>query len=134
MTSIAPAPTPQDTGGGNRTMYWIVGGVALMLVVIGLFTYSAHENNEEAQALAAELTQKLEAAGLRTPEDQEDTADDPVHRPVAAAGLLRGGCGGHGRHVVSSASALFQLGLRNLRNSHGGNSPSSTVPARITPA
>jgi hypothetical protein len=71
MTTMAPAPTPQDTGGGNRTMYWIVGGVALMLVVIGLFTYSAHENNEEAQALAAELTQKLEAAGLRTPEDQD---------------------------------------------------------------
>jgi hypothetical protein len=72
MTSLAPAPMPQETGGGgHRTMYWIVGGVALILVVIGLFTYSAHENNEEAQALAAELTQKLEAAGLRTPEDQD---------------------------------------------------------------
>jgi hypothetical protein len=71
MTSLAPAPMPQETGGGNRKMYWIVGGVALILVVIGLFTYSAHENNEEAQALAAELTQKLEAAGLRTPEDQD---------------------------------------------------------------
>ena len=71
MTALAPTPMPQDTGGGNRKMYWIVGGVALILVVIGLFTYSAHENNEEAQALAAELTQKLEAAGLRTPEDQD---------------------------------------------------------------
>jgi hypothetical protein len=71
MTTMAPVPTPQETGGGNRTMYWIVGGVALILVVIGLFTYSANENNEEAQALAAELTQKLEAAGLRTPEDQD---------------------------------------------------------------
>ena len=31
------------------------------------------------------------------------------------------------------ASADFQLGLRNRRNSHGGSRPSSTVPARIRP-
>jgi hypothetical protein len=71
MTAMAPAPTPHETGGGNRTMYWIVGGVLVILVVIGFFTYSAQERNEESQALAAELTQKFEAAGLRTPQDQD---------------------------------------------------------------
>jgi hypothetical protein len=71
MSAMAPAPTPQETSGGNRTMYWIVGGVVLLLVVIALFTYGAQERTEESQALAAELTQKFEAAGLRTPQDQD---------------------------------------------------------------
>jgi hypothetical protein len=71
MSAMAPAPMPQETGGGNSTMYWIVGGVVLLLVVVGMFTYSAHERTEESQALAQELTQKFEAAGLPVPEDQD---------------------------------------------------------------
>src|SRR5262249_46662550 len=62
-------------------------------------------------------------------------ADDPVERPVRVVLLRRRarrrGWRGRG-HDVTSASADFQLGLRNLRNSHGGSRPSSTVPARIS--
>ena len=45
-----------------------------------------------------------------------------VSGPVAAALM-----------TMPPSSASFQLGLRNFRNSHGGSSPSSTVPARISP-
>ena len=64
-------------GGGVMTesnhnwLYWAIGGVALVLCVIGLVTYSAKKENQQAQAKAQELTQKLEAAGLRTPVDEK---------------------------------------------------------------
>ena len=48
----------------SRSIYWIIGGAVLVLCIIGLFTYSAGQQNEQAEQLAAELTQKLEAAGL----------------------------------------------------------------------
>ena len=53
----------------NKWLYWVIGGVVLVLCIIGLFTYSEKKETQQAQAKAQELTQKLEAAGLRTPED-----------------------------------------------------------------
>ena len=41
----------------------------VVLCIIGLITYSEEKETQQAQAKAQELTQKLEAAGLRTPED-----------------------------------------------------------------
>jgi hypothetical protein len=52
-----------------RTIYWVIGGVLVVLCIIGLITYSEKKETQQAQAKAQELTQKLEAAGLRTPED-----------------------------------------------------------------
>jgi hypothetical protein len=52
-----------------RTIYWIIGSVLLVLCIIGLVTYSGEKETERAQAKAQELTQKLDAAGLRTPQD-----------------------------------------------------------------
>jgi hypothetical protein len=75
MTTPAPGPTeppkepPSDDG--NRTMYWVVGGIAVALAIIGLFTYSAGKNDREAQQKAQQLTQKLEAAGLPVPADPD---------------------------------------------------------------
>ena len=54
-----------------RTIYWILGGIIGVLCVIGLITYSGNKQTAEAQQKAAELTQKLEAAGLRAPADQD---------------------------------------------------------------
>jgi hypothetical protein len=51
----------------SRTLTWILGAVLLLLVVLGLITYSSNKSTAEAQQKAAELTQKLEAAGLRAP-------------------------------------------------------------------
>ena len=53
-----------------RTIYWIIGGVLVVLCVIGLVTYSGNKQTKEAQDKAQQLTQKFQAAGLRVPEDQ----------------------------------------------------------------
>jgi hypothetical protein len=53
----------------NNWLYWAVGGVVLVLCIIGLVTYSEEKETQQAVAKARELTQKLEAAGLRTPDD-----------------------------------------------------------------
>jgi hypothetical protein len=61
-----PIEPPSDTG--DRLIYWIVGGAVLLLCIIALFTYSAGKQNEQAEQLAAELTQKLEKAGFTAPD------------------------------------------------------------------
>jgi hypothetical protein len=53
-----------------RTIYWIIGGVLVVLCVIGLVTYSGKKETQEAQAKAQELIQKLDAAGLPVPKDE----------------------------------------------------------------
>jgi hypothetical protein len=53
----------------NNWLYWVIGGVVVVLCIIGLFTYSEKKETQQAEAKAQQLTQKLEAAGLRTPED-----------------------------------------------------------------
>jgi hypothetical protein len=53
-----------------RTIYWITGGVLVVLCVIGLITYSGNKETKAAQDKAQQLTQKFQAAGLRVPEDQ----------------------------------------------------------------
>ena len=55
----------------SRTLTIVLGAVLLLLVVIGLFTYSSHERTAEAEQKAAALTQKLEAAGLSAPESDD---------------------------------------------------------------
>jgi len=71
MTAIEPepaAPTTSDTS--NRWLYWAVGAVVLILVVIGLVAYRSAENDQQAQAKAQELTVKLQAAGLSVPHQE----------------------------------------------------------------
>lgn len=65
----AGGPVPDDRG--SNLVYWIVGGVALVLVVIGLITYNGQKDDEAAQAKAQELTQRFERAGLPVPSDQD---------------------------------------------------------------
>jgi hypothetical protein len=61
-----PVEPPSDTS--DRLVYWIVGGAAVILCIIGLITFSAGTNNKQAQQLAAELSQKLEKAGYTAPD------------------------------------------------------------------
>ena len=51
----------------SRTLTWILGAILLLLVVLGLITYSSNERTADSEQKAAELTQKFEAAGLPTP-------------------------------------------------------------------
>ncbi|MDW5595449.1 hypothetical protein VSS74_13955 [Conexibacter stalactiti] len=69
--SASTPPQPSASGDDFRFIYWFVGGVLLILVVIGLITYSGQKDDAAAQAKAQELTQKFERAGLPVPADQD---------------------------------------------------------------
>jgi len=56
---------------GMRVVYWVLGAILVILVVIGLVTYSGEKKTAEAQQKAQELTQKFEQAGLPVPQDQD---------------------------------------------------------------
>jgi hypothetical protein len=59
------------TGADNhRRLHWIVGSIAVVLAVVGVFTYNSHKADRQARDKAAQLTQKLQAAGLRAPANQ----------------------------------------------------------------
>ncbi len=75
---VAPAPrepagpvAPEPPSAWHRWIRWAVAGVVLVLVVIGLITYSGKKETQEAEQKAQQLTQKLEQAGLRVPQDQD---------------------------------------------------------------
>jgi hypothetical protein len=71
-TPAPPAPpAPPASGPDHRWLYWSVGAVVVVLVIVGLITYSGNKDDREAQQKAEQLTQKLEAAGLNAPEDQD---------------------------------------------------------------
>jgi hypothetical protein len=104
MTAVPPVsgpPAPADPG--MRWIYWAIGGLVLILCIIGLFTFSAGQENERAQQLAAELTQKIEAAGYTAPDqdilvrtlgdDGGAVCDDPadaLHKAVQNDMLTNG--------------------------------------------
>ena len=71
MTATAPDPTGPsvDDRDPNRTLYWIIAGVLIVLCIIGLITYSGKKSDAEAQDKAQQLSQKLEAAGLPVPDE-----------------------------------------------------------------
>jgi hypothetical protein len=75
MTATAPEPTePAGRSGSedrNRTVYWVIGAVVVVLAVVGLITYSGKNDDQQAQAKAQELTQKFRRAGLPVPQDQD---------------------------------------------------------------
>jgi hypothetical protein len=73
MSGPTPTPPPQEAAsdGGLGVIYWIIGGVVVVLAVIGLIAYSGEKKDQEAQAKAQQLTQKFERAGLPVPEDQD---------------------------------------------------------------
>ena len=51
-----------------RPLYWTIGVIALALCVAGLFAYTGEKESQRAEQKAQELTQKLEQAGLRAPD------------------------------------------------------------------
>jgi hypothetical protein len=70
-SNAAPAQPPASEDNGLGVLYWVLAGVVVVLMVIGLIAYSGAKEDQEARDKAAELTRKLEAAGLRTPRDQD---------------------------------------------------------------
>jgi hypothetical protein len=72
MTATEPgATTPAKEHDEHRVLYWIIGFAVVVLAIIGLVTYSGKKQTEEASAKAQQLTQTLQQAGLRVPQDQD---------------------------------------------------------------
>jgi hypothetical protein len=67
----AQAPTPPEHHGLHPWIYWTIGIVIVVLMIIGVFTYSSGKDDRQAKQKAQELTQKLEQAGLPVPENQD---------------------------------------------------------------
>jgi hypothetical protein len=70
MTATAASASPSTGQHDHRFLYWACGIVAVVLAIVGLFTYSGQKQSEEATAKAQELSQAFEQAGLRVPQDQ----------------------------------------------------------------
>jgi hypothetical protein len=126
MSTMATPPEAPETGTGteHNWMYWLIGAVVVALMVIGLIVYDTQKDNSEAQAKAQQLTQNLEKAGLRAPEDQDiitsalGTDGGPVcENPASALGKailidqLTNGAGFVGRRpvIVDRRAVLGEL-------------------------
>ena len=70
MSAEVP-PVQEPARRDHRWIYWAVGAVVVVLLVVGLITYSGKSDDRKAQEKADQLTQKFEAAGLPVPEDQD---------------------------------------------------------------
>ncbi|HEY7630440.1 MAG TPA: amino acid permease [Thermoleophilaceae bacterium] len=70
-------PEPSEPSGhapehpSHRWLRWGIGVLALALIVVGLFTYKAGKDNQEAQQKATQLTQLFKQANLPVPVDQD---------------------------------------------------------------
>jgi hypothetical protein len=62
---------PGTSGPDNRWLYRSLGVILVCLAIFGFIVYDAAQDNPDAQAKAADLTQKLEQAGLTAPADQD---------------------------------------------------------------
>ena len=65
--SVPDAPAKERDP--HRTLYWIIGAVAVVLAIIGLITYNGKKQSQEATAKAQQLTQAFQKAGITVPAD-----------------------------------------------------------------
>ena len=68
----APVPVSPGESGPQGLQRWMYGAIAtfvIVLVVIGLITYSGNKRTEEATAKAQQLTQELQSRGLGVPDE-----------------------------------------------------------------
>ena len=70
MTATSPTGAPEREGWA-QTHRWVIIVVIVALAVVGLITYGFAQHNEEAQAKAQQLTEELQAAGMRVPASQD---------------------------------------------------------------
>jgi hypothetical protein len=59
----------------SRTIYWAVGGVLSVLLVVMLVTWNYNKANDEALAKANQLVSAYKSAGLPAPKNAEHVAE-----------------------------------------------------------
>jgi hypothetical protein len=105
----------------NAALYWIAGGVLLVLAVIGLVSYRGAEADAAADAKADELIASLEAAGVEhlpakdqvvrvLGADGGSVCQDPAHalRQATLYSMFVNGATGPGMRPVITDSRLVQ--------------------------
>ena len=55
--------------GEDRVTYWIIAVAVVVLMIVGLITYSGQKSSQQAQVKAQQLVTKYEQAGLPVPEN-----------------------------------------------------------------
>ncbi len=88
----------------ERTIYWIVGGILGVLLIVMLVAWNYDRQNDEADAKAQELIAAFEEAGLTAPDQDQiartlgddggqvcETADSELVQGYWKLRLLRGG-------------------------------------------
>jgi glutamate:GABA antiporter len=66
---------PEASGSDHRNhawLYWAIGAVVVILIIVGLLTYSSQKNDAQSQQKAQQLEQKFQQAGLPVPASQDE--------------------------------------------------------------
>lgn len=112
----------------NRLVYWIAGGVFLVLVVIGLLAYRGADADQTADAKADQFLAQLQQAGVqRLPskdqvvrvlgDDGGSTCQDPGNalRKATLFSMIVNGASGPGMRPIVTDSALVNGQLAVIR-------------------
>jgi hypothetical protein len=107
----------------NAIVYWLIGGAALVLVVVGLIAYRGAKQDQAANQKADQFISQLRAAGVqRVPStdqvarvlgtDGGSTCQDPGNalRRSTLFGMLTNGAGGPGIRPVIADTNLIRRG------------------------
>jgi hypothetical protein len=105
-----------------RTLYWIIGGVVVVLMVAGLVAFSNENESERATQKAQELSAKLVRIGARAPDQDilvrtlgddggavcENAKDgiDGLNKAIIFDALTNGGSFVGRRPVIADARAV----------------------------
>ena len=114
---------------GNTFIYWVAGGLAVVLVVIGLISYRGEKEDQVAQQKADQFLALLQKAGVEELPSQEQVArvlgddggsvcQDPGNslRQATLNSMIMNGAAGPGmrpvitdRHLVSGQLAVIAV-------------------------
>jgi hypothetical protein len=71
-TTPAPAHARRSGGGFDRWVYWVIGAVLVVLLIVGLVAWNSAKDNQEAKQKAGQLSQSFAKAGLPVPASTDD--------------------------------------------------------------
>ena len=120
----ASADTTKNT---RRITYFLVGGVILVLLVVGLVAFNNNKETQAAQQKADQLISTLNQAGLPTPskdqvvrvlgDDGGTVCADPTLalKKAVMYGLATNGAAGPGLRPVIADNRLVQAGLAVIK-------------------
>ncbi|MBO0845269.1 MAG: hypothetical protein J2P22_07640 [Nocardioides sp.] len=105
----------------NKFIYWVAGGLVVVLMVIGLVAYRGAKHDQEADQKAQQLISKLQAAGVqRLPSthqvarvlgtDGGSVCQDPANalRKATLFSMISNGAAGPGMRPIITDSRLFR--------------------------